>query len=140
VRRRIREHDAEQLAYEVAGRTRTHRFRAANIERAAEGLMLTGRSAISRIETDLMADRTRLFAYVPAGESVEGWASKRVLIADPSGDVVLSENTIPTEANPTTLPKSVVAADLAVSADAREREAGIRALATMRDKWLRRHE
>lgn len=139
-KRRIREHSAATLAHSVAGRTQSHRYRAANLTRAEEGLLLTGRSAIEALNTDLLPDRGRLFGYVPRGTTAQEWATSHFMVADAAGAVHLFENTIPPSVGGESIPASVVAADLAISADAREREAGVEALEEMRTAWLRLRE
>ncbi|WP_294180094.1 hypothetical protein [uncultured Schumannella sp.] len=136
LRRRIRAHSAELIAQEVAGRTRVYRYRASNLALAEDGLLLTGRSAIEALNTDLLPDRGRLSGYVPAGTSVDEWATTRFMVADPAGAVFLFANTIPADGSDARLPGAVVAADLAISADAREREAGLEAIEEMRSRWL----
>ncbi|GAA2240304.1 hypothetical protein N1031_12870 [Herbiconiux moechotypicola] len=140
IRRRIRTKTAEELARDVAARSQPYRFRAANLTLAEQGLLLTGRSAIESIETDLLPDRRRVYGYVPKGASIGEWARAHFLVDDPSGRVCLFDNTIPESADAEVLPGSVVAADLAVAADARERAAGIAVLETMRTSWLRSAE
>ena len=95
LRRRIRERDADQLARDVAGRTRSHRYRAANAELAAEGLVLTGRSAASKLDTDLLDDRRLVRGYVPGGTAVSSWAAEHFMVEDETGQDILFDNTLP---------------------------------------------
>lgn len=136
LKRRIRTRPADVLAKDVAARTQTSRFRASNLELAENGLLLTGRSAIEELDTDLLPDRGRLYGYVPAGTTVDEWAKNHFMVADPAGAVFLFTNTIPADGNDEGLPAAVVAADLAISADAREREAGVSVLDDIRSRWL----
>lgn len=140
LKRRIRTHSAETIARQVAGRTQAHRYRAANMDLAGRGLLLTGRSAVEAVDTDLLSDHRRLFGYVPAETTVDEWAADHFMIADPAGNAFLFTNTIPSEAATGTIPSSVVAADLAISADARERAAGVDALERMRTAWVKQNE
>lgn len=137
VRRRIREQRAADIAQSVAGRTQAYRFRAANLELAEKGLLLTGRSAIDALSTDLLPDRGRLYGYVPRGSTIDEWAKSHFMVADAAGAVHLFTNTLPASGADESIPASVVAADLAVSADARERAAGVDALDEMRTAWLK---
>ncbi len=136
LRRRIRAHNGAELAREVAARTQIHRYRAANWDVFEHELLLTGRSAVEALATQLLPDRGRLYGYVPAGVSLEAWAKAHFMVADPGGTVFLFANTIPEVARVESIPASVIAADLAISADARERAAGIEALEGMREQWL----
>lgn len=136
LKRRIRTQRADLMAREVAARTHTYRYRPANLALAESGLLLTGRSAIEALSTELLPDRGRLYGYVPAGTSVDEWAKDHFMVADPAGTVFLFANTIPADATDEGLPDAVVAADLAISADAREREAGVAALEELRSRWL----
>jgi hypothetical protein len=52
---------------------------------------------------------------------------------------VLYENTLPIEYDGDEMPVAVVAADLALSTDTRERSAALRALEEMRQRWLAAH-
>lgn len=136
LKRRIRMHPAGHIAAEVAGRTQAFRYRAANFALAGSGLLLTGRSAIDMLTTELLPDRSRLYGYVPAGITVDEWAKSHFMVADPGGAVFLFVNTIPPDGTDEKLPAAAVAADLAISADARERAAGVAALEEMRSRWL----
>lgn len=135
VRRRIRESDANELATAVSKRARAHRFTAANAKRAASGLIRTGRSAVSVLETDLIEDSRQAIGYVRKG-FVDNYAKSNFMIADAAGRDVIYENTLPIKYVATIMPAAVVAADLAVSTDTRERSAGLKALEEMRQQWL----
>lgn len=136
-RARIRTMTAEGLAAAVAGRTRTHRFRAANAAKAQDGLIATARPAANLIGSDLIEDTRRVAGYVPTGTTVEEWARSHFMVADTTGFDVLYENTAP-EGYATPLP-AVVAADLALSLDTRERSAGLRALDQAIADWRAAH-
>ncbi|WBU36711.1 hypothetical protein [Homoserinibacter sp. YIM 151385] len=136
LKRRIRDGSSEVLAREVAGRTKIRRYRAANLEKARKNLLLTGRSATETLFTELLPDQGRLYGYVPRGTTVDGWAADNFLVPDTVGNVFLFANTMPAAAAGEKVPASVVAADLAISADARERAAGAVALEEMRAAWL----
>lgn len=135
VRRRIRESSAEDLAKAVAKRTVAHRYTAANVERAAAGLIATGRAAADTLGTELISDRRRVCGYVRSGAPAEH-AATRFMLADASGQDVVYENTLPIDFDGDVMPRAVVAADLATSTDTRERSAGLRALEEMRQAWL----
>jgi hypothetical protein len=138
LRERIRGTTAHALALAVAGRTAQHRFRAANSARAADDLIATGRAASSVLGGELLDDRRRASGYVRRG-SVEEYAATHFMIPDSSGQDVLYENTLPIEFDADAMPIAVVAADLAVSTDTRERSVGIRTLEQARRSWLAAH-
>lgn len=133
---RIREADVEQLVRDVAGRTRGHRFRSANAERVVPDILATGRLAASRLDTDLIEDGRRIAGYVPAGIEVNDFARSHFMAADPNGADVLFENTLPADYSGGVMPDAVIAADLALSTDTRERSAGIEALENLKERWL----
>lgn len=135
VRRRIRNSDAEALAAAVSRRTRAHHFNAANAERASAGLIRTGRAAVSVLDTDLIEDSRQVAGYVRSG-AVEDYAKSHFMIPAVAGYDVIFENTLPIEYAGETMPAAVVAADLTMSTDTRERNAGLRALQEMRQRWL----
>lgn len=137
VRKRIRTMTAEDLAVAVSGRTSVHRYRAANATKAQADLVPTGRVASDIIASDLLPDFRRVAGYIPIGTTVVEYARTHFMHADPAGLDVLYENTAPgglSEALP-----AVVAADLAISADTRERAAGVRALDALRNEWQHAH-
>lgn len=135
VRRRIRESDADALAAAVSKRTRAHRFTAANAERASTGLIRTGRAAVSVLDTDLIEDSRQVGGYVRSG-AVDDYARSHFMIPATAGHDVIFENTLPIDYAGEAMPAAVVAADLAMSTDTRERSAGLRALEEMRLQWL----
>lgn len=133
--RRIRDTDASALLAAVSKRAKAHRFTAANAERAATGLIRTGRAAVSVLDTDLIEDTRRVSGYVRVG-AVADYAREHFMVSQPNGRDVLYENSLPVAYEAETMPAAVVAADLAVSTDTRERSAGLRALEEMRRRWL----
>ena len=135
VRRRIRDSDADAIAVAISKRARAHRFTAANAERAAAGLIRTGRAAVSVLDTDLIEDARQVAGYVRSG-AVEDYAKSHFMIPAVAGRDVIFENTLPVDYASDTMPAAVVAADLAMSTDTRERSAGLRALEEMRWRWL----
>jgi hypothetical protein len=135
VRRRIREAASEDLVRVVAGRAIARHYRAANAERAAEGLIATGRAAASVLDTELMDDHRRVSGYVRTG-TADDYAGAHFMVADSAGQDVLYENTLPSRYDGRAMPAAVVAADLAVSTDTRERSAGLRALEELRRAWV----
>lgn len=135
VRRRIRESSAEDLFKAVARRTVAHRYRAANAERAAAGLIVTGRAAADVLGTELINDPRRVSGYVRSGTPGE-YAASHFMAADISGHDVIYKNTPPVDFDGAVMPRAVVAADLATSTDTRERSIGLRTLEEMRQAWL----
>jgi hypothetical protein len=138
IRRRIREAGAEELSRAVASRTIARHYRAANSERAAEGLIRTGRAAIGSLGTELIEDRRRVSGYARTG-TPDDYAAAHFMVADIAGQDVIFENTLPILYVEDTMPAAVIAADLAVSTDTRERSAGQRALEGLRQSWLAAH-
>ncbi|WP_374009613.1 helix-turn-helix domain-containing protein [Leifsonia sp. LS-T14] len=133
VRKRIRTMTPEAIAVAVSGRTTTQHYRSANAAKAQADLIPTARAASDIIATELLADTRRVAGYVPAGTTVAEYARTHFMVPDTAGHDTLYENTAPgglTEALP-----AVVAADLAVSTDTRERSAGLRALGALRNDW-----
>ena len=137
-RRRIHESDAAAIAAAASKRARAHRFDAANAERASAGLIRTGCAAVSVLDTDLIEDSRQVTGYVRAG-TVDDYAKSHFMIPAATGHDVIFENTLPIDYTAETMPAAVIAADLAVSTDTRERSAGLRALEEMRQRWLAAH-
>lgn len=135
VRRRIRDSDAAAIASAVAKRTRARRFSSANAERASAELIRTGRAAASALNTDLIEDTRRVEGYVQAG-TAESYAKKHFMIPAVAGRDVIYENSLPIEYIAESMPVAVIAADLAMSTDTRERNAGLSALEDLRRRWL----
>ncbi len=135
VRQRIRQSTSEDLAKAVARRTVAHRYTAANAERAAAGLIATGRAAADVLGTELIDDRRRASGYVRSGTPDE-YAASHFMVADLNGQDVLYENTLPIDFDGDIMPSAVIAADLATSTDTRERSAALRAIQQMRRAWL----
>lgn len=134
-RRRIRDSDAAAIAAAVSKRSRAHRFTAANAERASAGLIRTGRAAVRVLDTDLIEDARQVIGYVQSG-TVEDYAKSYFMIPAAAGHDVVFENTLPVDYTGETMPAAVVAADLAMSTDTRERSAGLRALEELKQQWL----
>lgn len=135
VRRRIRDSDASAIASAVSKRARSQRFTAANADRASADIMRTGRAAVGVLDTDLIEDTRQVSGYVRAG-AVADYAKSHFMVPQSNGRDVLYENSLPIDYEAETMPAAVVAADLAVSTDTRERSAGLQALEKMRRKWL----
>ncbi|MDP9027867.1 MAG: hypothetical protein M3N46_10015 [Actinomycetota bacterium] len=135
LRDRIRSSDALGLARAVAKRTVAHRYRAANAERAADGLIATGRAAAHATEMGLIRDRSRVAGYIREG-TADAWADSHFMLSDSNGQDVIYDNTLPIRYDADEMPSAVVAADLARSTDTRERSAALRALEQMRQTWL----
>lgn len=138
VRSRIRDAQAEEIARAVAGRTRAHRFRAANPAKAAAGLIATGRAAASVLGVGLMNDTRQVSGYTRR-ESAANYALENFMVADRSGHDVIYDNTLPIDYAGDVMPTAVIAADLAVSTDTRERSGGLRGLDDLRRTWLAAH-
>ena len=135
VRARLRTWGTEELARAVSGRTRAHRYRAANAAKAREELIATGRSAAGQLRVGLMDDTRQVSGYVRHGQVGE-YARTHFMVAATSGQDVLYDNTLPIAYDGDTMPTAVIAADLAISTDTRERSGGLRALAELRNAWL----
>ncbi len=135
LRDRIRGYDAAGLARAVAKRTVAHRYRAANAERAAEGLIATGRAVADVLGMGLIRDESRVAGYVRDG-TADAWADSHFMLSDSTGQDVIYDNTLPIRYDADEMPSAVVAADLARSTDTRERSAALRALEQMRQTWL----
>lgn len=135
LRARIRSYDAHGLARAVAKRTVAHRYRAANAERAADGLIATGRAAADVLAMGLIRDRSRVAGYVREG-TADAWADSHFMLSDSAGQDVVYDNTLPIRYAADEMPSAVVAADLARSTDTRERSVALRALEQMRQTWL----
>jgi len=138
VRSRIRDAQAEEIARAVAGRTRAHRFRAANPAKAAAGLIATGRAAASVLGVGLMNDTRQVSGYT-RHDSAADYALENFMVADSSGHDVIYDNTLPIDYAGDVMPTAVIAADLAVSTDTRERSGGLRGLDDLRRTWLASH-
>lgn len=135
VHRRIRDSGADAIAAVVSKRTRAHRFTAANAERASAGLIRTGRAAVSVLDTDLIQDSRQVAGYVRSG-AIDDYAKSHFMIPTAVGHDVIFENTLPIDYAGETMPAAVVAADLAMSTDTRERSVALHALEEMRQRWL----
>ena len=138
VSRRIRELDAPTIANIVSKRSKAHRYTAANVELASAGLIKTGRTAAHLIDAELIEDRRRVCGYVRSG-TVQDYAENHFMVPKTNGLDVLYENTLPFEYESEAMPPAVIAADLAVSIDTRERSAGLQSLERMRQQWLADH-
>ncbi|ROS29998.1 hypothetical protein EDF22_1754 [Rathayibacter sp. PhB127] len=135
---RIREMAPDEIARAVADRTRAYSFTAANPAKAAAGLIATGRAVGSVLDVGLMDDARQVSGYTRQG-SVEDYARKSFLVASPSGGDTIYANTLPFDYDGDVMPVAVIAADLAVGTDTRERSGGLRALAELRREWQARH-
>lgn len=135
VRRRIRESDAPTIAAAVTKRSRARRYAAANAERAASDLFVTGRAVAHLIGTDLIEDRRQVHGYVRSG-TVEAYAKSHFMIPAADGRHTLYESTLPVAYGAVAMPAVVIAPDLAGSVDTREPSAGLQSLEAMRQQWL----
>jgi hypothetical protein len=138
IRRRIRTSNAEEIVRKVASRTTAHRYAADSIERTAADLVLTGKSAAHRIDSELTNQARSVEGYVREGE-LETFVRRHLLSADQNGDVTIYERSGELNAHENYASDAVIAADLARSTATRERAAGIAALEKMRHKWLATH-
>lgn len=123
---RLRDTSARVTARAVASR-RTLRVHADGDMSAQEELIPSGRRAADVLGSDLIADDRRIDGYIPAGVTLEEFADMHLLIVDPSGPDTIREGW----PEYTQVLPAVVAADLAVSIDPRERDAGLTALNEM---------
>ncbi len=103
-----------------------------------QGLVATGRAAASVLGTDLIDDRRHVCGYVREG-SADDYASRHFMVAELAGQDILYENTLPIRFEGDVMPRAVVAADLALSTDTRERSAGLRSIEELRQVWLAAH-
>lgn len=101
-------------------------------------MIATGRAAASVLGTDLIDDRRRVSGYVRDG-SAEDYAAQHFMVAELTGQDVVYENTLPIRFDGDVMPPAVVAADLALSTDTRERSAGLGAIEELRQAWLAAH-
>lgn len=122
-----------EIARAVSERTRAHRFDAANTFLAQAGLIATGRVVASTLDVGLMDDTRDALGYVRRGTVTE-YARERFMVASPAGRTVLYDLTLPIPHNGNSMPAAVIAADLAISVDTRERRGGLQALAQLRDR------
>ncbi|MCU1550658.1 MAG: hypothetical protein JWR36_1218 [Glaciihabitans sp.] len=138
IRRRIRTSSAEEIARKVATRTKVHRYTADSFERTASELVLTGKSAAHRIDSDLTRQTQAVEGYVPEGD-LEEFVRRHLLFADENGDVAIYERSGELNVDGDYAAHAVIAADLARSTATRERAAGIAALEKTRQQWLATH-
>ena len=82
-----------------------------------------------------MNDTRQVCGYVRHGDVGE-YARQHFMAASTSGQDVLYENTLPVTYDGEAMPAAVIAADLAISTDTRERSGGLRALDELRNTWL----
>jgi len=136
IRTRLHSDNPDALARAVATRTTAHRYQAANPAKAAEGLIATGRAAAGQLGVGLMDDRRAAVGYAPFETTAAEYAKKRFMVESPTGQHVVYNNTLPEPYAGDTMPLAVIAADLAVSTDTRERSGGLQALETLRAKWV----
>lgn len=134
VRQRIARFDVEALVLAVAQRTMIHRFISANHDSASVDLISTGRAAADVIHSELLVDRRRVQGYVPFDTSIDRYAAEHFMVRDIFGSDQLYENTAPHQFERPLA--AVVAADLSMSDDSRERTAGLSTQTTLRDTWL----
>ncbi len=133
VRSRIRSWSAEEIVRAVSSRTRTHRFVAANTFLVQAGLIATGRVVAGSLDVGLMDDTRDACGYVRRGTVAE-YAQQHFMTASPVGGAVLYDLTLPIPYNGDEMPLAVIAADLAVSVDTRERSGGLRAITRLREQ------
>lgn len=134
LRSRIRLGTPDEISRAVASRTTAHRYQAANPAKAAEGLIATGRAAAGQLGVDLMDDRRAAVGYAP--DTASEYAKKRFMVESPTGQHVVYDNTLPIPYTADAMPLAVIAADLAVSTDTRERSGGLQALEALKARWL----
>ena len=138
IRRRIRTSSAEEIARKAAARTNAHRYTADSLERTTAELVLTGKSAAHRIDSELTNQTRAVEGYVREGE-LQTFVRRNLLSADENGDVTIYERSGEFNVDGNYASDAVIAADLARSTTTRERTAGIAALEKMRQQWLAKH-
>lgn len=138
IRRRIRTNSAEEIARKVAARTRAHRYTADNLDKTIVEMVLTGKSAAHRIDSDLTSQTRVVEGYLREGE-LQTFVRRHLLSLDENGDVTIYERSGELNVDGTYASDAVIAADLARSTATRERAAGIAALERMRQQWLATH-
>lgn len=131
---RLRTSTPDALARAVASRTTAHRYQAANAAMAAEGLIATGRAVAGQLGVGLMDDNRAAIGYAPS--SAAAYAATRFMLESPSGQHVIYDITLPVPFTGKCMPAAVIAADLALSTDTRERAGGLAALENLRIAWL----
>ncbi|ANF30740.1 hypothetical protein A0130_02735 [Leifsonia xyli] len=125
---RLRDVSAGVLYRAVGSRSRTWRVHADGAAVQSE-LVASGRAAASVISSDLIEDLRRVDGYLRPSVRFEQLAQRFLLVEDPDGPDVIRENTSPV---PLVEPlPAAVAADLALSLDPREADAGVTALEEM---------
>jgi hypothetical protein len=133
VRERITACTPDEIVRGVAIRAGTLRFEPdGSIDDLREDLVLTGASADHMIDSDLAPQSDRIAGYLRDGIDYGDWVRDRLLIEDPEGAVTLwirPGGEVWGEAE--YAPAGVIAADLALSSSARERAAGLAAIARM---------
>lgn len=123
---RLLDVSADVLYRAVASRSRTWRFHADGAP-IQEELVPSGRQAASLIGSDLIDDFRRVDGYLRPGVTFDELAGRFLLVEDPEeGPDIIRESTCPVEYSSPI--RGVVAADLALSADPREADAGLQAL------------
>lgn len=138
IRRRIRTSTAEEIARKVASRTVAHRYAADSITKTASELVLTGKSAVNAIDSELTSQTQVVEGYL-RDETLESFARRHLLSADTNGDVTIYERHDSLTFEGRFAPDAVIAADLARSTSTRERSAGLAALEEMRLRWMAKH-
>ncbi len=139
IRQRLRESPADEIARKVAKRTRVHHFDTDDPHALASDMVLTGRSAASELDTDLVGQTRYVEGYVRSGQTLSELIGKHHLVPSERGNALIHDpaDTQCSQSGRFALP-SVIAADLAVSSDSRERQAGLDSLERMIDQWLAR--
>jgi hypothetical protein len=138
IRRRIRTGSTEEIARKAASRTIAHRYTADSIAKTAGELVLTGRSAADRINSELTSEAAAVEGYLREG-NLESFVRRHLLSANDGGDVTIYERNGSLGFEGRYAPDAVIAADLARSITTRERSAGLAALEEMRQRWLATH-
>ena len=136
VHQRIRALDIETIVRGVSGRVEWVSYATDDVVAVAEMLAVTGSSAAATITNALTAVAGGVQGYlVSTGSLSDRLAGRAILLPDPSGAVRIASAPIAWSFG-STAPEAVVAADLAVAADARERAVGRQVLQDLRERWL----
>jgi excisionase family DNA binding protein len=120
----------KELVWQTRRRMSTKRFRASQsfIQKIGDELVLTGRSCISVLDSDLTEQSGILEGY--ACSSLEDMEKRYHLVEDVSGNVIIhiAEREHQLSDSIEQAPIAAVAADLAITLDTRERNAGLSTL------------
>lgn len=139
VRQRLRTSTAEELSRKVAHRVQWERFMTTDAEAIEAALTITGASAARHIAPELTASTRRVEGYAADQVRVQAMLASAQLLPDDAGNVWIAAAYTDWPFDDIA-PSSVIAADLALSADPREQAAGVQVLTELQDRWLARRD